>query len=47
MFLYEVQQRNEEIIVAQIFMVIQVASLYKSLGGDPGNNKLCITSYEL
>ena len=47
MILYEVQQHNEEIVIAKIFIVNQVAILYKLLGIGPGNNKICIKSYEL
>jgi len=47
MVLYEVKQYNEEIIVAQIVMVYKVTTPYKLLGRGPGNNKICIKSYEL
>jgi hypothetical protein len=46
MILYEVQQRNKEITVAKILMVNKVTTPYKLLGRGPGNNKICIKSYE-
>jgi hypothetical protein len=46
MILYEVQQRNTEIIIAKILVVNKVATLCKLLVIDPRNNKICIISYE-
>ena len=47
MMLYEVKQRIGEIIVTQIFMVYKVTTPYNLLGRGPGNNKICVKSYEL
>jgi len=47
MILHEVQQRNEEIIIAKIFMVNQVATLYKLSRIGPGKDNIFIKSYEL
>jgi len=47
MVLYEVKQRNDEIVVAQIVMIYKVTTPYKLLERGPDNNKICIKSYEL
>jgi hypothetical protein len=47
MILYEMQQRNEEIMFAKIFAVNKVATLHKSLEIGPGNNKICVQSHEI